>query len=349
MRRRRRDAGGPGAARRGSGASAGSGAPAPAPSVATWSELTGPLAELTIRGADPALQRAIAALFRDQLAKPLDRAALRDALEHVTRLGPVDDVVARGVQRADGVELVLEVTPLPVLRKLTAVEVGGAAISLGFAAQGVGGTLVPSRIDELTAALRDRYLSTGYFAVEAAWRRVPVAGGVEVVIEVTPGPRSTVAAVRFTGNAGLATGVLAAHVAATLVVGEPALVGLVTRAERELAALYWDRGYANVRVTAPELVPGANELVFAIEEGPRFKIGKVTIESKRVPANEHAALLAAFAVKRGDVFNRSAIVAGNARINAALAAKYPGAEVLPNTRVDVRAKRIDLTLEIGMP
>lgn len=316
----------------------------PAPPVAESKELTGNIEKVSVTGA-ATLQAQVEAAVKGLAKKPLDREALRVALANVMLISGVADVTVKGIQLANGIELVVEVTPHPVMRKLTATE-GSKTIALGMAAMPANTPLDPAKLQALAASLRDRYVSEGYFNADATWRKTPIADGVEVVIEVKPGEKSEIAAVKFTGNK-LAAKDLLAQTAKLLVVGEPAQADKIEAAGLAVSAYYWDRGYANVAVRAPKITAGKQTLTFAIEEGPVFKVGKIEITGD-LPQAEHAKYLKLFAVKQGAVFNRSAIVKGRqAMVDALVAAGKATADVAPLTKVDLPAKTIGLTLEVS--
>jgi len=317
----------------------------PTPGPAATAELTGSVKKVRVEGVGGSLQDQVVTALASTIGKSLDPDRLRALLVDVSNLPGVADVSVDGVQLADGIELVVAVSPQPTIRRLTAVEVGGNPIALGIAAIPDGTVLDPKRLQTLIGSLRDRYVTSGHFGVEVAWRRVDAGAGIDVVIEVTPGPASTIASIKFEGNT-IASTVLAAQIDKLLVVGEPVVVHKIELAGQALAAFYWDRGYANVKVISPEPASGPNTLVFKVEQGPVFRMGTITITG--VPKAEHAKHLKAFGVKKGDVFNRTAIAKGRQRIVDALAAiGKPDAIVLPLSKVDISKRTIDLTLEIS--
>ncbi|MDQ3338386.1 MAG: hypothetical protein M4D80_24735 [Myxococcota bacterium] len=322
-------------------------APAPpAPTADASKELTGAIKKVRVEGAADSVRAAIETAMRDATGKPLDTDQLRGALATVMSTAGVADVTVKGVQLADGIELVVEVTMHPVMRKLTATETGGKTIGLGMSALPTGTVLDPKKVQALVASLRDRYVSNGYFDADATWRRVPTADGVEVVIEVKPGEVSSIASIAFAGNT-IASKDLAAQISKLVVVGQPALDEKLRGATLVLEAYYWDRGYANVKIRPPQAAAGRLAVVFKIEEGPKFRMGSIRITGD-LPAAEHAKYMKLFGVKQGDLFNRTAIADGRKRfVDALVATGKATAEVLPLTKVDLPKKTIGLTLEVS--
>lgn len=309
----------------------------------TSKELTGVVAKLRVEGATAGQRTEIEAALGIAMGKPLGGDELRGALVNVMRITGIADAVIKGVQLAEGIELLVEVTQHPVMKKLVALE-GGKSISLGIGAPTTGGPLEPQRVQELAQTLRDRYVTNGYFDADATWKQTPVAGGVEVTIELVPGPISAIDAITFTG-ATLPAKDLVGVVAKWLVVGQPVVEARIDSAAQALSAYYWEKGYANVHVVSPEIKAGRIPLAFKITEGPVFKIGVIDI--KGVPAADHAKYLKLFGVKQGDTFSRNAIASGRDKILLSLnEAGKKLANVLPLTKVDMAGKRISLTLEI---
>lgn len=315
--------------------------PASVAKAAVPGELAGVVRKLRVEGAHRA---QVEAELAPAMGKPVISDELRAALGRVMRIPGVADVTVQGVQLADGVELVVEVTAQPVMRKLVAIEAGGKPIPLGIGAITPNAPLDPHRVQTLAQTLRDRYITNGYFDAAVTWTHAKVGDGVEVTIEVVPGPASSIDAVTFVGTS-VPKKHLDAAVAKFLVVGEPLVVDRIESAAQALSAYYWDHGYANVNVRAPQAVAGKVTLAFEIAEGPQFKIGKIDITG--LPPSERPKYLAMFGVKQGDLFNRTAIVAGRKRIiDALVATGKPAADVLPVTKIDVPTKRIGLTLEV---
>ena len=323
--------------------------PAPAPAKGTTgkaSELTGAIKSVRIEVALESRRAEVQAAFAGVIGKPLDLDQVRASLVDVMKIAGVANVAASGVQLADGIELVVQVTLHPVMKKISAIETGGKTIALGMAAMQNNTPLDPHRIQTLVASLRERYRSTGHFDVEVTWRRTPAEGGVDVVIEVTPGVPASIGSVELKGNT-IASSVLLPKIAKLLVVGEPVLDDKLESAARVISGYYWDVGYANVSVNAPKVAAGKNAIVFRIVEGPKFKIGVVKLTGD-VPEADRANFLKLFGVKQGDLFSRTAIADGVKRVvDAIIASGRPMANAFPLTKVDLTNNTIGLTLEIN--
>lgn len=317
----------------------------PSAAPATPAELTGVVKQLRVQGATGSQRTQIEAALAAAKDKPVGSDELRTALANVMRIEGIADITVQGVQLADGIELVVEVTSHPAMKKLVAIEAGGKVISLGIGAATLTGVFDPQRVQALAQTLRERYVTNGYFDADATWKQVPVTGGVEVTIEVVPGPLSSIDAITFTGST-VPKKDLDAIVAKWFVVGQPVVASRIASATEAISAYYWDKGYANIRVVEPKITAGKITVTFEIIEGPVFKIG--TVEIKGVPAAERPTYLKLFGVKTGDLFTRSAIATGRDKLTAAFtAAGKRDVLVLPLTKIDFPGKRISLTLEVS--
>jgi outer membrane protein assembly factor BamA len=86
-------------------------------------------------------------------------------------------------------------------------------------------------------------------------------------------------------------------------------------------------------------------VVIPIEEGPRFKIGRLAVKGAMLASErEHLKLLG---LRKGQVFNRSSPPAWTAGNSSTPARANPNIE--PQTNVNVDKKLVDLAFEIGPP
>ena len=125
-----------------------------------WSKLVGPIKAVDVNTPDATLVAKVKDAVAGVVGKPLDRGALRTALTVAIALPGVSDVGAHGTQLADGIQLVLDVTPQPTLHALVAREVGGADLPLpGQLTSAIGLPVDPALLDALGVQLRELYLS----------------------------------------------------------------------------------------------------------------------------------------------------------------------------------------------
>ncbi len=105
-----------------------------------------------------------------------------------------------------------------------------------------------------------------------------------------------------------------------------------------LSAFYWDRGYANVKLSDP---PWDKErIALEIDEGPKFTMGTVTVVG-------HEELLDRVWMRPGMTFSRTQIAEDREALSVYYQDQgYAYANVLPLTHVDLAHATIDLTFEI---
>ncbi len=316
---------------------------APIASEVAWTALSGPIRAVEVTGGDPALRAAARALVAPEVgATAIERGRLRDELTGVLGVRGVSEVSARATQRADGVVLTIALTAQPIVHALAAREGTG----LPFAVSGVFGAatglpLDPGLLGTMTEQLRDRYLARGYRAANAAWSASPAgAGRVDVMIDITPGTAVTIAGVTFAGNTHASRAELTKALDGTVAGATPWLDDRIERAKGLVLGYYYDHGYLQATVTiAPPTGDHANA-AFAIVEGAQYRIGKLAVTG--VSPADAKRYLEMLGVHKGDVFSRSALLAGSARIRDASKAKT----INPLTNLDGTKHVVDLTLEI---
>ena len=313
-------------------------APAPqaskaAPADVAWDALEGPVKEVTVNAPDATLVAKIQPLVAGVVGKPLDRAALREATSQAFVLPGVGDIVVRGVQRDDGIQLELDVTPQPTVHEVREDILDTGVRLPGHVEAATGRPLEPARLDAQSAQLREQLVADGYAEASVRWTTKPAGNQVDVVVTVTPGPRIVIDHVGLAGNAHAKTADLLE--AMDLPAG-PWDQARVDRATLQLNSYYFDHGYVNVAVEAP--APSATP-TFTIKEGDQFRIGKLSIKDAK-PADEKK-WLALLGVKKGDVFSRAAMTTGVQKLQAATKS-----DVEPETKLDDKKKTIDIVFTL---
>jgi outer membrane protein assembly factor BamA len=312
--------------------------PVQAPVDIAWDKLEGPIQNIEFRFGVDAVRLAdkIGELLAPAVGKPLDRAALRELTSQMFKFPGVGDVTVRGIQRAEGITLELEITPQPTVHALTATLADGTAVSPpGPLATAVGRPLDPVVLDTAARGLRDAFTDDGCPEAAARWSTRPAGSQVDVALVVTPGTKVVIERVELAGNAHAKTTELLKRM--DLRPG-PWNQDHVDRATLQITAYYYDHGYVNVTVDTP--APSATPK-FTIKEGDQFKIGKLSIKDA-TPADEKK-WLAVVGLKKGDVFDRSAMDAGIQKLYGATSA----VNINPATTVDPAKKTIDISFELG--
>ena len=180
---------------------------------------------------------------------------------------------------------------------------------------------------------------------------------VDLIFEVTEGAKTPVRQINFTGNTVFGKRQLAAVIKTSatnmlsFLLGGDVYDPDVVNVDRELIRTYYRaKGYAdaNVRAVTPEYDPATKgfTLTFAIDEGPLYHFGDVTIDC-HVDGVDPEKLRRLLNVQAGAQFNGTALDKSNDKISTELAKLgYPFARALPHSSRDVTARRIDVTFAI---
>ena len=120
----------------------------------------------------------------------------------------------------------------------------------------------------------------------------------------------------------------------------------IERATLIVAAVYWDRGYAQVRVGEPKIDQTNHRVEFTItDEGPKFTIGTVRVTGTLLRTER--AFLAMLQIKPSALFSRTLIANDREKLQRFYEDRgFAYVNVLPLTKVDLAKKTIALTFEI---
>jgi outer membrane protein assembly factor BamA len=316
------------------------------PQIVEWTKLVGPIKAVDVATPDATLVAKVKDSLAGVIGKPIDRDELRTALAVALGIPGVSEVSAHATQLADGVQLVVDVTPQPTLHALAAREVGGADLPLpGLLTSAIGLPVNPVLLDQLGSQLQELYLSKGFTEASVDWKQTVVAkGAVDVAVEVTPGKASIVTAIDFKGNAHVKKADLLKAIGDSLAPNTPWNTDVITRGSLLVTNYYYNHGYVNVAVEEPQPPGQPSPVVYTISEGDQYRVGKLELTgASPADTKKYIALLG---VKQGEVFNRTAITDGMAKLNEALKTSAPDSIVVPNTKVDDKKKVIDINFEI---
>jgi outer membrane protein insertion porin family len=234
---------------------------------------------------DADLERAKA-----RLGEAFARKGYRDARVSATASG--DAQVAVEIRIAPG-------APTRVAALRLGDHAGPAAERAGTLRTRVGGILDEDALAEDVRALRDWLWRAGYRRARVSAPSVRVAAGsAEVDIAIEAGP---VVSFAFRGNEAIPAAVLAGQLG--IGEGEPLDVPAVDAAAERIRAHYEARGFAAVRVEVGErAAAGRVVVVFTIDEGRPYRIGRVSIEGAKArgEADVRARLLAALDAEAGE-------------------------------------------------
>ena len=281
---------------------------------------------------------------------------MRADLEAILKLGIFDDASAYGlrVQQGASVVLLYSVHDRPRVAHIGFV---GAKL-LGDAALDAKLTIAKespydaASASKIALTVRDEYRSRGYEAARVVVVAEPVPGSpdhVNVRLMVDEGTLARFAKVELKGNKKVPEAEL--RKAMALEAGKPFVRDEVERAALLLSALYYDRGFVQVRIdteVGATNAQGVVPLAFVIDEGDVYSIGALHATKLGAPV-EKELLDTVVRARPKQVFVRSKVVEDLERVNAFFAARRQQVVVTPLTEIDPKKKTIDLTFEIDAP
>jgi outer membrane protein insertion porin family len=303
---------------------------APEAHVTIEAKSTTPIEHVSIAGVDANLADHLRHELATKPGMTTSDAPIGDDIRRLWKLGVVSDVAVE----QHGGDLVFVLAPRPVIHNV--VRKGGDALAQARFRQLEATTFEPSRVQRMAEALRESYLREGRLDARVEARHRTHATGVDVCVELDPGPRVTIGKVEFPGRKALPKKTLIAAMQSKKLnhVGGTYDEDLLQMDVLYISALYWDRGFADVHVHEAKLERRGKqlELSIPIDEGPIYHLGKITVDLPvRLP------------IKRGDLFSRTKIADARDLIEKFDPRLY---SVLPMTHIDKEARTIDIEFQL---
>lgn len=280
-----------------------------------------------------------------------------------------DDIVVEARPTADGVQIVFTLTERPTI---ASVEFDGNDEvndeDLDEVVDLTDGAIVSiPAVRQQLQKIRDKYAEEGYFLARVDYElraRDNDNNEVDVVFRIVEGEETVVRSIRFVGNEHVESsdlrGVMETHETSFLAFltsndnyQQSAFEDDVTR----LQAYYYDQGYLGMSVGRPRVELSADrrfvDITIPIEEGPRFRIGRINVTEVDDEGNEvetlvpRAEIMEGLGVEGGDWFNRTKLVEGLQSLTRNYRdAGYANAELAPETDVDSARRIVDLDIHI---
>jgi outer membrane protein assembly factor BamA len=320
--------------------------PAKTPPTVEWSELTGSIRAVEVTGANATAAKEIEGTLNGEIGKPIDRRRLRTTLDKISDEHHSADLIARGVQLDEGVKLVVEIVPNPIVHALVAHEGGKDVATPAELVAAVGLPLDSAALDHVADRLRDRYQERGFIEADVKWTKQKAGDKVDVTIEITPGRQVTITGIELRGNKKVKKDDLVKEIAGDFAPNTPWQQERIERAVLAITDQYYNRGYINAIVKAEPPAGDSGPAAFTIDEGDQYKIGSIVVTG--VPAADKKKYAAALTVKKGDVFNRKAVMGAMQKVeDTAKAAGLANAAVTPVVSTDPKKKTVEIVLEIS--
>ncbi|MCB9765689.1 MAG: outer membrane protein assembly factor BamA [Alphaproteobacteria bacterium] len=290
-----------------------------------------PVAELRVEGNRRVEEAAVLAPTRVHIGQSLLPADTRDLIKAVYGTGLFEDVAVEVADSGAGLIVTVVVVENPAIREVVIEGLDKLDEEDLREHIDVAPFSVLSEADALATvrAVEDFARAEGHLLAEVSWRAEPVGEGIiELVLEVTEGPKVVVGEVAIHGNAALPDRKLR-RVMQTKVAGPLAFLGdrgvfdrdLLQVDVAQLQQLYMEEGYVDVAVDAPRvyLAPegGRVSVSIHVDEGPRYQLGHLRVEGAWQPDDPALTAAHAAAILRGEADERGPIARWLSEVPAA--------------------------------
>ncbi|WP_374942148.1 outer membrane protein assembly factor BamA [Sphingomonas sp.] len=304
-------------------------APRPAPAARPTPTQTAPATKPAATPAVPATQRTITTLRVEgsQRIEPdtvlsytklrIGQAYTNESLDQAIKDLYASDLFADvSVSGAETGDIVLRIRENPIINRV--ILEGNKRLKEDKIKKEI--KLAPRQIFTRTAVRQDvariieLYRRQGRFAASIEPKQVSLdQNRVDVVFEISEGPKSKVRQINIIGNEKFSDGQLRGEMAtkqarlATLLSSNTSYdQDRLAYDQQKLRQFYLTQGYADFRVTSAvaELTPDKRDFIitYVVEEGPRYKFGDVTVDSE-IRDFDNKKLAASLTPKKGDWYN----------------------------------------------
>ncbi len=313
-----------------------------------------------------------------------DQAALERDFNSLWNTGYFEDIKFLREQTPKGWRIIVQVKEKPTIREINYLGLSSVSNSdvLDRFKQDKVGLVVesqydPTRIKKAENSIKQLLSEHGrqFATIKTEIRQIPPAA-VGITFVVKEGPKVKVGKIKFEGNKHIKNRILRSAMKNLRPVGVPHSIFLenifartydATKLEEDterVRAEYQNRGYFKVLVKDPKTQirdtghkgvhipllmagPGkAVDITMPIEEGDRYRVGKITFKNNKAITNT-AALRGMFPLKDGDIFSREKIAKGLENLRKAYGEygyiNYTG---VPSTTFDDEKKLANLEIDI---
>lgn len=343
-------------------------APAPTPQTATpapqaVAPVIAPVQTRTIRtlrveGAQRLEPETVLSYTRLRAGDAYTNETVDQAIKDLLASELLADVAIEGVETGD---LVIRIRENPVINRV--IYEGNKRLKQDKIQKEV--KLAPRQIFTRTAVRADvariieLYRRQGRFAANVEPKMVSLdQNRVDVVFEITEGPKSKVRQINIIGNEVFSDGKLRGEMATKT----SSLMNLLSSNtsydqdrlaydQQKLRQFYLTEGYADFRVISAvaELTPDKKDFIitYVVEEGPRYKFGPVTVDSA-IRDFDDKRLATALAIKEGQFYNAKTVEDTVEQLSETAGAfGYAFADVRPEYQRDREALTMSINFHIG--
>jgi outer membrane protein insertion porin family len=313
-----------------------------------------------------------------------DSASLERDFNSLWNTGYFEDIRFTREQTPKGWRIIVNVKEKPTIREIN--YVGLSSVSTSdvldrFKEAKVGLTVEsqydPTRIKKAEVAIKGLLSEHGrqFATMRTEVRQIPPAA-VGITFVIKEGPKVKVGKITFQGNKNINSRILRAAMKNLRPIGVPHSIFLenifaktydATKLEEDterVRAEYQNRGYFKVVVNDPKTqihdtgnkgfhVPLAQkgagkavDITMPIDEGEKYRLGKITFKNNKAVANV-AALRSLFPIKDGDIFSREKVAKGLENLRKAYGTQgYINFTSVPGTTFDDEKKLAFLEIDV---
>lgn len=302
---------------------------------------------------------AILAVLTSKKGRTFSQSRLAVDVRAIWGMGYFDDVRVNLLTGSKGATLVYVVKEKPSVRKI--IVGGNDEIDLDKINEVLdlkrNAILDISQVKRNLQKIKDLYIEKGFYLAEVDYRlRKLSRNRVDILITIHENDEVIIRKINFIGNQKLKDN----DIKAVMETKEGGYFSFLTSSgtyqesafERDvmrITALYYDRGYINVKLSEPQVLLSPDRrfmyISLHIKEGERYKIGKLAVKGDLLwPAKQ---LLDEIRTKEGEYFVRSKL----GKDVMALANRYKNrgyayANISPLTSIDAEKRLVALTFSI---
>jgi len=260
---------------------------------------------------------------RSRVNAPLDPDVVSSDIRTLFGTGAFSDIKVFARPEKGGVALVFAVKERPAVNKVLVTgndEIDEEDIRKKITVR-ESAILDIRRVESSAQAIRDHYVSEGYFLSEVDWRLDEKPGNlVDVVFVIREHAKVEVQRIEFVGNVNIKTDeltkIMATKVGSILgfLTGVGTFSPVLFEDDVKRVELYYNtKGYADVKVDPPVVMLSRDRrfivISITVHEGEKYKVGKVGVDGDLLfPKKE---LEEKLVLKEGQVFNVQNVQADN--------------------------------------
>jgi outer membrane protein insertion porin family len=295
-----------------------------------------------------------------KVGQELDSDHLREDVRALWKMGFFEDVRVEGTQtETGGVVLTYVVEEKPSIRKI--LVQGSHELGLDKLNEVIDlkrdSILDVTKVKKNVEKVRELYVSKGFYLATVDYQVRPVnESEVDVWLIVDEQSKVEIRRISFVGNHRISE----SELRGVMGTQEGGFFSFMTDSgtyqeeafERDLAlitAYYYDHGFINVKVSAPQITLSKDKrymyIAVPIDEGPVFDIGKIDFKGDLIgPKSDYFERLR---TKQGQTFNRSRLGQDIVRLNDYYKDRgYAYVNITPLTSIDLQKRTVGVTFEI---